>query len=73
MSRLIQLINNNSGDFIGLYKCIKSDSEVDSADIEAILTNYHALCEEGENYEGDLLLSENGIERVFVEQEVYVD
>jgi len=73
MSRLIQLVNSSTGENVGLYRCSKGDNELDSSNIEAILSDFYYLCENDELDEADALLDKNGIERVFVEQEVFVD
>lgn len=72
MLRLVQLINQVSGENIGLYQVNKGDSEMSSEDVESILQNFHNLMEEGLYDVAEELLDDNNIERVFVEQEVFV-
>lgn len=72
MLRLVQLINQVSGENIGLYQVNKGDSEMSSEDVESIFENFHNLIEEGLYDEAQELLDMNNIERVFVEQEVFV-
>lgn len=75
--RLIQLTSNISGDPIGLYTYtpdeLSSKKELTDDQIEEILTKFHELNNNEEYDEADELISSNGIERIFVDQEIIVD
>lgn len=71
--RLIQLTDNNTQNSIGLYTCSKPISELSKAEVEGILQNFHDLNDEGKYDEADELIEANGIERIYIEEEIYVN
>jgi hypothetical protein len=69
--RLIQLTDNNTCESIGLYTC--SNSELSEEQIDEMLKTFHNLNEEGKYDEADMLIQSNGIERIYIEQEVLIN
>lgn len=71
--RLIQLTSDISGEPIGLYTCSKSEEELSEDKVAEIMTTFHELNNNEQYDEADELITLNGIERTYVDQEITVD
>jgi hypothetical protein len=75
--RLIQLTDNVNGEPIGLYNytpdTLGSKKELTDDEVEVIMVRFNELNNEGEFDKANELIKANGIERVYIEQEVIVD
>ena len=71
--RLLRITDDATFETIGLYTCSKSSEELSEEQIDEMLKTFHDLNEEGKYDEASLLIQSNGIERVFIDQDVFVN
>jgi tellurite resistance protein len=74
--RIIQLINQESQELLGLYLCNKTEEELSASEVDEVMCIYNdmmdCLPDDGDEDKANAYLKEEGFERIYVEQEVYV-